>query len=323
MRSAEDAGPKGRGRQLPLRHALALGLLQGPTELLPVSSSAHTELLPWLAGWPYARLDGERRKAFEVALHAGAGLALALHMRAELREDAARIERRRAGVIALTVAPAALAGYALERPIEQRLGGPRSIALGLVAGAVAMALSDRPTSPRHVLYDHGDTDSCGGHGHTHEPEPPGHSGYSGHCGRAGADATAGDGVALGVAQALALVPGVSRNGATLTAARARGFSRAAAQTLSWHAGLPVLLGASALKAVRLRHAGLQRQERAALALGGASALASTLASARLLDRRLRDGQALWPYSLYRCVLAAAVLARLRGDATRTPPKDQK
>ena len=75
---------------------LALGLLQGPTELLPVSSSAHTALLPWLAGWPYAALDGERRKAFEVALHAGAGLALALDMRGELARAAGELDARRA-----------------------------------------------------------------------------------------------------------------------------------------------------------------------------------------------------------------------------------
>src|SRR5271156_2432034 len=92
---------------LPLRHALALGLLQGPAELLPVSSSAHTTLIPWLAGWPYARLDGERRKSFEVALHAGAGAALAIHMRRELLRDAARLDRRRAGVAALALAPPA------------------------------------------------------------------------------------------------------------------------------------------------------------------------------------------------------------------------
>jgi undecaprenyl-diphosphatase len=317
MRSAED-GPEGHERRLPLRHALALGLLQGPTELLPVSSSAHTELLPWLAGWPYARLEGERRKAFEVALHAGAGLALALHMRRELLEDAVRIDRHRAGVIALSLAPAALAGYALERPIERRLGGPRSIALGLVAGALAMTASDLPTSPRYTRSNHGYTDQRDGHTHQPDPRDP-----PARAGRAMADATASDGLALGLAQALALVPGVSRNGATLTAARARGFSRNAAQTLSWHTGLPILLGASALKAVRLRRAGLERQELAALAVGGASALASTVASARLLDRRLREGQALWPYSLYRCVLAGAVLARVRGDATRTPSKSKK
>jgi undecaprenyl-diphosphatase len=304
MRSAEG-GPAGHERRIPLRHALALGLLQGPTELLPVSSSAHTELVPWLAGWPHAGLDGERRKRFEVALHAGAGLALAVHMRRELLHDAAHVDRRRAGVIALSLAPAALAGYALERPIQRRLGGPRSIALGLVAGALAMALSDRGDAPRATLYSDGETESvAGAHHHPGKRRPA-------------EDATAGDGLTLGLAQALALMPGVSRNGATLTAARARGFSRAGAQTLSWHAGLPVLFGAGALKTARLRRAGLHPGERAALAVGGASALASTLASARLLDRRLREGQALWPHSLYRCALAAAVLARVRGYATRT------
>ncbi len=317
MRSADEGSAVGE-RRLALRHALALGLVQGPTELLPVSSSAHTELLPWLAGWPYARLEGERRKAFEVALHAGAGLALALHMRRELLADAARIGPRRAGVIALSLAPAALAGYALERPIEQRLGGPRSIALGLVTGAIAMAVADRPISPRQAPYHHRYTDPADEH--THQPDPRDPDVRPGRSGRAVPDATAIDGLALGLAQALALAPGVSRNGATLTAARARGFSRKAAQTLSWHTGLPVLLGASALKAVRLHRAHLEREERATLALGGASALASTLVSARLLDRRLREGQALWPYSLYRWALAAAVLARVRGDAARTPPK---
>ena len=69
-----------------IREAVALGALQGPTELLPVSSSAHTTLIPWLAGWSYAELDPELRKSFEVALHAGAGAALAIDMRAELIE---------------------------------------------------------------------------------------------------------------------------------------------------------------------------------------------------------------------------------------------
>ena len=92
----------------PLGHALALGLLQGPAELLPVSSSAHTTLIPWLAGWPYARLDGERRKSFEVALHAGAAIALTIHVRGEILDQAARVDRRRAGAIALALAPPAI-----------------------------------------------------------------------------------------------------------------------------------------------------------------------------------------------------------------------
>ncbi|MGD0455759.1 MAG: undecaprenyl-diphosphate phosphatase [Solirubrobacteraceae bacterium] len=270
---------------LPLRHAAMLGLLQGPTELLPVSSSAHTTLIPWLAGWQYARLDGERRKSFEVALHAGAGAALAIHMRSELLRDAARLDRRRAGVIALALAPPALAGYALGPAIERALGGPRSIAAGLAGGAVAMAIADR--------------------------RAPG----AGHGSRAQEQASARDGLALGLAQAAALIPGVSRNGATLTAARARGFDRRAAQALSWHAGLPVIFGASVLKGARMRRTGVPRGQRAALAVGGAAAFLSTLASARLLDRRLRDDQPLWSYSLYRCLLAALVVSRLRDRDT--------
>jgi undecaprenyl-diphosphatase len=266
------------------RHALALGLVHGPAELLPISSSAHTILIPWLAGWPYARLDGELRKSFEVALHTGAGAALALHLRRELLRDAAHVDRRRAGVIALALAPAALAGLLLGGAIERRLGGPRSIAAGLVAGAVAMALADAGA---------GADEATGGRGQD--------------------DASTRDGLALGLAQAAALIPGVSRNGATLTAARARGFGRGAAQALSWHAGLPVIFGASLLKGARMRRDGVPHEQRAALALGCASAFASTLASARLLDRRLREGQSLMPYALYRCALAALVVWRLRAQ----------
>lgn len=276
MQRADDA--------LPLRHAVALGLLHGPAELLPVSSSAHTTLIPWLAGWPYARMDGERRKSFEVALHAGAGAGLALHMRRELVHEAMRMDGRRAGVIALALVAPALAGYALGEAIERRLGGPASIAAGLAGGAIAMVIAD-------------------GRPHAGRAAP----------GRAQGDASPRDGLALGLAQAAALIPGVSRNGATLTAARARGFGRGAAQALSWHAGLPVILGASLLKGTRIRRAGIAREQRVALALGGASAFVSTLLSARLLDRRLREGQSLWPWSLYRCLLAALVVSRLRAQ----------
>ena len=88
---------------LGLRHAVALGLAQGPTELLPVSSSGHTTLIPFLAGWPYAELDPELRKSFEVALHAGTALALALELGDELRN----IDGAGVGLIAL----------ALEKPL--------------------------------------------------------------------------------------------------------------------------------------------------------------------------------------------------------------
>ncbi len=268
-------------RALPFRHAVALGLLQGPTELLPISSSGHTTLIPWLAGWPYARVDGERRKSFEVALHAGAGVGLALHMRGELLAELRGLDRRRASVLALSLAPPALAGYALRPPIERWLGGPRSIAVGLAAGAVAMALADRAPSAQRTFEQ----------------------------------VTPMDGLALGFAQAAALIPGVSRSGATLTAARARGFSRPAAHALCWHSALPVIFAATALKGGRLARSRSEQGERAVLAGGGASAFVSTLACAAVLRKTGAAARPLIGYSLYRGALAALVLRRAnRGHA---------
>jgi undecaprenyl-diphosphatase len=262
--------------------AVALGLLQGPTELLPVSSSAHTTLIPWLAGWSYADLDGDLRKSFEVALHAGAGLALMIDMRKELFEEAQNLDRRRGATIACSLLPAAAAGLALRGSIARRLGGPRSIAAGLMAGAAAMALADaRPKRGARRLIDAGPR----------------------------------DGVVLGLAQAVALIPGVSRRGATLTAARARGFTRGDADALSWHSALPVILGASALEARGLRRLGARAPERRALAVGAATSFISTLASARLLRRRSR-GRSLLPSALYRCALATVVIRRLQGAQNR-------
>jgi undecaprenyl-diphosphatase len=262
---------------LPLRHAVALGLLQGPAELLPISSSAHTSLVPWLLDWPYARLKGDSRKSFEVALHAGTALALAIELRDELATGARSRDGVRASVLALSLAPAALAGFVLRKPVERHLGGPRSIAAGLAAGAIAMGLAD-----------------AGGQR------------------RARGDARAGDGLALGLAQAAALMPGVSRHGATLTAARARGFDAAGAQALSWEAGLPVILAAVASRGRRLRGGGVSR---AALAAGGASAFVSTLASARIMRAGRLQGRALAPYAAYRILLAGAVVVA-RGRRAR-------
>jgi undecaprenyl-diphosphatase len=269
-------------RTLSLRHAMALGLLQGPAELLPISSSAHTTLLPYLAGWPYAELDGELRKSFEVALHAGAGLALAIDMRGELLRDTIHIDARTATVLALSLAPPTFAGFFLRDSIERLLGGPRSIAVGLAVGAVAMAMADS-------------------------------LGDGGARARASEEAHALDGLALGIAQASALIPGVSRNGATLTAARARGFGRGAAHALSWKVALPVILGATVLKGGRLLSDGVPPRARRALAVGGVSAFLSTLASVRVHGRPERDERSLLPYSLYRCLLAGVVLLRLRGE----------
>lgn len=265
--------------RLSSRHAVALGLLHGPAELLPISSSAHVTLVPLLAGWPYAAIDGRTRKSFEVALHAGTALALAIEMRGALATRLRTLDRAAAGALALALAPAAIAGLSLRGQIERRLGGPASIAGGLLAGAAAMALADRG--------------GPGGAGerHRHEGRP-----------------TAADALLLGLAQAAALAPGISRSGAVLAAARARGFSRGAAEELSWSVGLPVLLGAGALEGVRLLRDGVTAELRAPFALASAAAFLSTLLSVRLLRGRVG---ALLPYALYRCLLAAVVVMRLR------------
>ena len=128
-----------------------------------------------------------------------------------------------------------------------------------------------------------------------------------------------DGLALGVAQATALAPGVSRNGVTLAAARWRGFSRDQANLLSRTIALPIIVGASLLKGVRLGRRGASPELRRSMALGIAASFGSTLASQRLIGLVERD-RALWPYAAYRAVLAAAVLAKLRAvmsDATQS------
>ena len=261
--------------------AAVLGAIQGPTELLPVSSSAHLSLVPWLAGWGWER--GRSRGAQELR-----GRAARRHRRraadrpaARDRAELAAFDARRAAVVALSFVPPAIVGYALERPIEERLGGPRTIAAGLAAGAVAMLLAD--TRPQE---------------------------------RGPGDAGVADGLALGIAQATALVPGVSRNGATLTAARSRRFTREHANLLSRTVALPVIVGATAAQGRAAAPPRALAELGRAMASGSRASFVSTLASQRLIGLVERD-RALWPYAAYRIGLAA-VAARSEWAGERTP-----
>jgi undecaprenyl-diphosphatase len=270
---ASDPPAQGRPRghrdrlkdALPLRHALTLGALQGVAEALPVSSSAHLALLPRLAGWPYVELDPDVRKSFEVALHAGSAAALAMSVGRDLRE----LPAADLAVLALTAGPPAVAGLVLERPIEERLGGPRAVAVAQLSAAGAMWLADR-TPQRRTRPD------------------------------------VGDALAVGLAQALALVPGVSRAGAALTAARLRGLRRTAAATLSLRAALPVTVGAAALKALRARGA-MPAALVPGFAAGAVAAFATGLAASRLAAR-LAGRRTVAALALYRVGLGLAALA---------------
>ena len=268
--------------RLRTRDALALGLLHGPAELLPVSSSGHVAVVPWLCGWPYSRLDGELRKSFEVALHAGTAAALLLGLRDEVAEAARSLDRRRVQLVVLSFVPPAIVGFVFERPIERRLGTPATVAAGLAIGSLAMAAADAASSGRRRREQAG---AC-------------------------------DALCLGLAQACALMPGVSRNGATLAAARARGFAREDASMLSRHVALPIIVGATLLKGTRLARRGLPPGTAGAFGAGIVASFATTLASVRIIRAVERD-RSLMPYVAYRLGLAALVAARVaRGRGAR-------
>jgi undecaprenyl-diphosphatase len=127
--------------------------------------------------------------------------------------------------------------------------------------------------------------------------------------RTHADAGALDALWLGVAQACSLLPGVSRNGATLAAARWRRFTRVDANRLSRHSALPIIAGATLLKGVRLHSRGLPAGAAVPFAAGAAAAFVSTLASTRLIQALERDSSLL-PYAVYRIALASVIARRL-------------
>jgi undecaprenyl-diphosphatase len=204
-----------------------------------VSSSGHVVLLPNLLGWRYAELPADARKTVEVALHAGSAPALVL-----------ALPDRRVGdlrLLALTLAPAALAGLLLERFVEERLGGPQPVAVAQVVAGAALLAADRAPERRST-------------------------------------ASAADHLAVGAAQALALAPGVSRYGAALTVARWRGLSRGAAAGLALRAAIPVTAGAGLLKGARIARGDLPPDLRGPLAAGMAAAFVSALAALPLARR---------------------------------------
>jgi undecaprenyl-diphosphatase len=183
--------------------------------------------------------------------------------------DSARVARH-----LLTFLPPAAAAFVLERPIEQRLGSARGVAAAQVVAGVAMALADRAPAVRGA-----------------------------------ADAGARDALLIGLGQACALAPGVSRNGATLTAARLLRFDRAASNRLSRHAALPIILAAAGLKGVRLWRRGLPRSLALPFVAGAAVSFGSTLLSSRLIG--VVDGARSYaPFAAYRVAFGALALARL-------------
>jgi undecaprenyl-diphosphatase len=207
--------------------ALVLGIVQGATELLPISSSGHLILVPWAAGWRYLQDHPDFNKTFDVALHLGTLVSVIVYFRRDIvrlirawvRSIAQRgittDDQRIAWYIAVATVPAALAGAAGESFIEDHLGDPWQIAILLGVFAVLLWLADRVTPRRSIE----------------------HIGWKG-------------AVAVGLAQCLALMPGVSRSGITITAARFMRLDRDQAARLSFLLLIPIVFGAAVLKGVK-------------------------------------------------------------------------
>jgi undecaprenyl-diphosphatase len=218
-----------------------------------VSSSGHLALVPRLLGWSHAELPPEARKTFDVALHAGSAPALALALR--------RVGLGDPRLLALSLFLPALAGLLFERSIERRLGGVRSVGGAQIVAGAALLVADSIAHKRPRRREATTPDAL-------------------------------DHLAVGCAQAAALVPGVSRSGAALTVARLRGLPRDSAVALSLRAALPVTVAAGVLKAARARgragrvngaaRVSVPAELRVPLAAGAAAAAVSGLASLPLL-----------------------------------------
>jgi undecaprenyl-diphosphatase len=211
---------------LPNWQALVLGLVQGATELLPISSSGHLILVPWLFEWEYLETHEEFNQTFDVALHVGTLAAVVAYfwgdivrlagawLRSVRRRRVETAEERVAWFVAVATVPAALVGALGEDLIAERLGEPWQIAIFLAVFGVLLWLADR-TPPRRQTSELGP----------------------------------GTALAVGLAQSLALMPGVSRSGITITAARFLGLDRDSAARISFLLLVPIVFGASLWKGV--------------------------------------------------------------------------
>jgi undecaprenyl-diphosphatase len=269
---------------VPILHALVLGVVQGLTEFLPISSSGHLVLVPWLFRWEELRRDPGLNQAFDVALHMGTFVGAAAYFRHDLvrlgragvRSIAARrvrdTDERLAWLLLLSALPAALTGALLDNTIEDHVSQEWLIGLMLVLFGMVLLAADR-------LYGS----------------------------REGDDFRAHDAVVLGVAQALALQPGVSRSGVTISAARWRGFDRTGAARISFLMSLPIIAGAGIYKGIDVvREGGIPSGFGPAFAWGtAASAVTGFLAVWGLL--RLVRTRSFFPFVAYRVAAGVAVM----------------
>jgi undecaprenyl-diphosphatase len=263
--------------------ALVMGIVQGLTEFLPVSSSGHLILVPWLFGWTDPFINS---LAFSVMLHVGTLGALLIYFASDwvrlvpagfaaIRDRSFRDDpdRKLAWLLVAATIPAALAGFLLNDVFEEAVRAPGVVAITLIVGGIVLWLADRLGATTKRI----------------------------------GDVTFPLAFGLGVAQALALVPGISRSGISISAARIAGLDRASAARFSFLMATPVTAGAALFELRKLvsGEAGVDVSI-APLIVGLVAAFLSGLLAIRVLLDYVRS-HSFDVFVAYRFVLAGVVL----------------
>jgi undecaprenyl-diphosphatase len=263
--------------------ALLLGIVQGLTEFLPISSSGHLIIVPWLQDYTFLEDNETFNKTFDVALHAGTLLAAISYFRREVvnftvaflhtlrTRTIETVDERIAWAIAIGTVPAVLAGGIGSSFIEDHLGEPWMIGIQLILFGALLGWADR--LPQSRAFD---------------------------------EFRIGDGLKVGLAQVLALAPGTSRSGITITAARYLGFDRDTSARVSFLLLIPAVAGATVFSAYKAIHEGLPDGVAGPIIVGTiSSAVSGYLAIAWLL--RLVRTHSYRPFVLYRYFAGATIL----------------
>lgn len=255
--------------------ALILGILQGLAEFLPISSSAHLALAPWILHWPDPGL------AFDVALHFGTLLAVLWYFRAEwvrlivaakdivVRRRVDTDEQRRVLFLIVATIPGGIAGLAFEKQAEHAFRDPRLVAIALIVLGILLWAADRFAARNRTL----------------------------------AGMSWSDALLIGVAQMFAIIPGVSRSGSTITAGRGLRFAREDAAVFSFLMSMPIIAAAAILKMPEA----VREQGFSAPMITGvlASAVSGWIAITVLL--RIVATRSYGVFAVYRIILGGAVL----------------
>ena len=264
--------------------AIILGIVQGLTEFLPISSSGHLILVPWLFNWHFLLANPGLNKTFDVALHLGTFVAVLIYFWREVgrllaawvhsmtRRSLAEPEARLAWLLVVSTIPAAVVGVALESFIENQLGKPWIIAVAMIVFAGVMYLID------HIARLDRDLETL----------------------------TWLDAVLIGVAQALALCPGVSRSGITMMTGLLLRLDRESAARYSFLLSIPVIGGAAAYKALEIAKDGLPAGTATPFLVGMASAAISGFVAIWFVLAYLKRHN-FNIFVLYRIVVGVAVL----------------